>query len=298
MKYVYGPVPSRRLGRSLGVNVIPYKTCNYSCVYCQLGVTRRLVNERRSYFPKEDIIKEVASCDVEIDHITFAGEGEPTLCSDLGWLITKIKEIRDEPIAVLTNGSLLWREDVRRDLMEADVVIPSLDAGDEDTFKRLNRPHRDLKLERVVEGIASFCDEFEGRLYIEVMLVKGYNDNERALFGIKKALELIEPDGVYLMTPTRPTALKVMPADAEGVMRANAILGEVVKVLNPECGEFILKSYRSAEEALKSILPRHPMREEQVLEVLKAFGEDMDVLQRIGAKEVEYMGVKFYVLRP
>ncbi len=300
MKFVYGPVPSRRLGRSLGVNVIPFKTCNYSCVYCQLGKTTDMINERRSFFPKEEILGEVVEAigRVEADHITFAGEGEPILCKDLGWLIDRIKGCTDVPVAVLTNGSLLYRKDVREDLANADVVIPSLDAADERTFRRINRPHRDLRIEEIIEGLEVFGREFGGKFYIEIMLVKGYNDDERSLLAIKSALERIKPDGVYLLTPTRPTALKVEPADEFGIVRAHAILGEVVDVVNPEVGEFPAECFSSAEEAVKALLRRHPMREDQLKDFLKKFGEDLSILERVGGiKRVEYMGRVYYIYR-
>ncbi len=301
MRFVYGPVPSRRLGRSLGINVIPFKTCNYSCVYCQLGKTTNLINERRSFFPKEDILKEVAEVigRVETDHVTFAGEGEPTLCRDIGWLIEEIKKITDKPIVVLTNGSLLYREDVRQDLAEADVVIPSLDAGDERTFKRINRPHRDLRIDEIIDGMIEFGREYNGKFYIEIMLVKGYNDGEEALFAIKSALEKIKPDGVYLLTPIRPPASNVEPADEIGIMRANAILGDVVKVIDPEIGDFSTECFSSAEEAVKALLKRHPMREDQLKDFLRKFGEDLSFLESVnGVKRVEFMGKVFYLYMP
>ncbi len=300
MRFVYGPVPSRRLGRSLGVNVIPFKTCNYSCVYCQLGKTTDLINERRSFFPKEEILREVAEVvgRVEADHVTFAGEGEPTLCRDLGWLIKEIKKVTDTPVAVLTNGSLLYREDVREDLAEADVVIPSLDAADEKTFRRINRPHKDLKIDEIVEGLREFSREYSGKFYIEVMLVKGYNDSESALKAIRSALERIKPDGVYLLTPIRPPTLEVEPADVEEIVRAHAILGDVVEVIDPEVGEFSTECFSSAEEAVKALLRRHPMREDQLKDFLKRFGEDISLLENVeGVRRIEYMGKVFYVYK-
>ena len=298
VRFVYGPVPSRRLGRSLGVNVIPFKTCNYSCVYCQLGKTTNLINERRSFFPKEEILEELEKVleRVEADHVTFAGEGEPTLCGDLGWLIGRIKEITDIPVAVITNGSLLYRRDVREDLASADVVIPSLDAADERTFRRINRPHKDLSVDMVIEGLEEFGEEFEGKFYVEIMLVKGYNDDEDALRNIRSALERIEPDGVYLLTPIRPPTLNVEPADEMGIVRAHAILGDVVDVIDPEVGEFSTECFSSVEEAVRAILSRHPMREDQLKEFLKKFGEDTSVLDGMeGIRRVEYLGKVFYV---
>ncbi|AEA47858.1 radical SAM protein [Archaeoglobus veneficus] len=301
MDYVYGPVSSRRLGRSLGVNVIPFKTCNYSCVYCQLGKTTSKINERRSFFPKEDILREVELSlkNVEADHITFAGEGEPTLCRDIGWLIRKIKEITDIPVAVITNGSLLYREDVREDLMEADVVIPSLDAADTRTFRRINRPHRDLKIEEIIDGQVEFSRSYRGKLYVEVMLVKNFNDGEESLLSIRDALNRIKPDGVYILTPIRPPASRIEPADEMGLLRANAIIGDVTKIIQPEVGEFFVECFSSAEEAVMMVLRRHPMREEQLVELLRKFDADLSILESIeGIEKVEFMGKTFYLYRP
>ncbi|MFC1561579.1 radical SAM protein [candidate division KSB1 bacterium] len=144
--YVFGPVPSRRLGRSLGVSPIPRKTCSYSCVYCQLGRTDALTVERKSFFDKQKIFDEISRCvtDSDCDYITFAGDGEPTLSTDLEWLIEKCRHSFNKPTAVLTNGSFLSDQDVRSGLMKADVVLPSLDAGNEELFKKINRPHKTI----------------------------------------------------------------------------------------------------------------------------------------------------------
>ena len=212
MKIVYGPVPSRRLGRSLGVGPIPFKTCDYSCVYCQLGRTTHMTNQRKDFFPPEELLNEirrvieVESSHREIDFVTFVGEGEPTLCKSLGWLIRKTKEIADIPIAVDTNGSLLYREDVRDDLSQADVVMPSLDAGTAETFRRINRPHRGIVFEAVVEGMEKFRQEYDGEMWVEVMLVKGLNDSEEELEAIKSRLSPLEPNRTYINVPIRPPA--------------------------------------------------------------------------------------------
>jgi len=237
VRYVYGPVLSRRLGRSLGIETVPLKTCNYSCVYCELGETTNRLNERRSFFPKEDILNDVnraLSSGIEIDHITFAGDGEPTLCSDLGWLIDKIKKITDIPVVVITNGSLLNREDVREDLMDADIVIPSLDAADVETFKRINRPCRGLEIDEIIEGLVEFNRLYKGTLYIEVMLVKNFNDDVETLQKISEAIKRIKPDGVYILTPVRPTATPVEQADKTAIIRASKIIGEAARIIHPE----------------------------------------------------------------
>ncbi len=150
--YTYGPVPSRRLGRSLGVSPIPPRTCSYSCVYCQLGRTTHLVTRKQSFYPKEDILSEIIrnAESSKPDYITFVGDGEPTLCADLGWLINQYKKRLPFPVAVITNGSLLFREDIRQDLMSADVVLPSLDAGSEEVFRRINRPHSEIRFDTML----------------------------------------------------------------------------------------------------------------------------------------------------
>jgi len=297
VKYVYGVVPSRRLGKSLGVNVIPRKTCSYSCVYCQLGRTTNKTIERRSYFPKKDILEEIVKVVKEteksgksFDYITFVGEGEPTLCKDLGWLIEKSKEFGK--VAVITNGSLLFDEDVRNELAECDVVIPSLDAADQKTFLRINRPVR-LSIDKIIEGMIEFRKIFRNELSIEVMLVKDYNDSNAVLSKIKNALERINPDKVYLMTFTRPPAEKVEPASNSRLLQAYSIIGEKLNVeliINPEQGEFWINSL----DDLISILKRHPMRKDQIEGFLKKLNLDIKTIKNLGVKEVKYKDNTFF----
>ena len=173
MRFIYGPVPSRRLGRSLGVSPIPRKTCTYSCVYCHLGPTTRLTVARESFFPKDEIYDEIASAlpEADADYVTFSGDGEPTLCKDLGWLIRRCKADFDTPVAVITNGSLLSLPEVREELREADLVMPSLDAGSAGVFRQINRPERSLEFDTVIEGLVAFRNEYPGLIWLEVMLV-------------------------------------------------------------------------------------------------------------------------------
>jgi len=159
MRYVYGPVPSRRLGFSLGVDLVPFKTCSLDCIYCQLGRTKQKTIERKSHAPIADVIKEirkVLKLTHQIHYITFSGSGEPTLNSDIGALIKEVKALTSLPVAVLTNGTLLFMEDVQKDLLNADVVIPSLDAASPKVFRRVNRPHHSLKIETIIDGLKEF----------------------------------------------------------------------------------------------------------------------------------------------
>lgn len=270
MKYVFGPVPSRRLGQSLGIDPIPLKTCNWNCVYCQLGRTKPLTNLRKAYFPREEILDEVkVSLNThqpgEIDWVTFVGSGEPTLHSDIGWLIEEIKKITELPVAIITNGSLLYLEQVRQELLTADAVLPSLDAGSEELYRRINRPHPGIDYELYVQGLVEFQQEYHGKLWIEVMLVRGLNDSEGALWPIARLIKRINPDQVHINLPTRPPVETwVLPPDDEGLIRTCAILGEFAHVIHPAQGTFDLSGYEDPLDAIISIITRHPMRQDQI----------------------------------
>ena len=278
-RYVYGPVPSRRLGRSLGVDPIPFKTCTYNCVYCQLGRTSSLTDRRRRFFPPREVLQEIREGLIlhpdEIDYVTFVGEGEPTLCQDLGVLIGETKKMTALPIAVITNGSLLYRNDVREELAQADVVMPSLDAADRETWHQVNCPHGRLDSEAIIEGMIHFRRRFQGQLWMEVMLVGGINDGEESLLAIHQVLERIEPDRIFVNAPIRPPAEGwVKPPDAEGWVRAHVILREGIFIDQPEEGIFDTAGFDRPLEAVTAIIRRHPMRHDQILETLDQYPAD------------------------
>jgi wyosine [tRNA(Phe)-imidazoG37] synthetase (radical SAM superfamily) len=208
-KYFYGPVPSRRLGRSFGVDIVPFKVCTLDCIYCQLGRTTEKSIERKPYVPVEPIIAELEEAlaqGLETDYITIAGSGEPTLNSLLGEMIDRIKERTDIPVAIVTNGTLLHRADVRADCAKADVVMPSLDAGDERTFQKINRPHRDISIEMLISGLCAFRKEYSGQLWLEVFFVDSVNTDPDQITAISSVIKLIGPDKIQLNTAVRPTA--------------------------------------------------------------------------------------------
>jgi wyosine [tRNA(Phe)-imidazoG37] synthetase (radical SAM superfamily) len=210
-KYIYGPVPSRRLGRSLGVDIVPEKVCTLNCIYCQLGRTTKKTIERREYAPVEPIIselKEILSKSVEADYITIAGSGEPTLNSKLGEIIDRIKKFSNIPVAVVTNGTLLYRADVRAECSKADVVMPSLDAGDERTFGKINRPYQDISIEKLISGLCKFREEYSGQIWLEVFILKGINDEDEQISKISTIIKRIRPDKIQLNTAVRPTIEK------------------------------------------------------------------------------------------
>lgn len=206
-KYLYGPVPSRRLGRSLGVDLVPFKTCTYDCIYCQLGKTTDKTTERRDYVPVADVLREVQenlSTGAGCDYICMAGSGEPTLHASIGEMISKIREMTDIPVAVITNGSLLYLPDVRQSLLQADLVIPSLDAGDAPLFDYVNRPHEDITFERMAEGLVEFARRYSGRLWLEVLLVSGVTGLSPEVKKIAAWAQMIGAQKIQLGTVNRP----------------------------------------------------------------------------------------------
>ena len=310
MKYVFGPVPSRRLGQSLGIDTIPLKTCNWNCVYCQLGRTIPLINDRREYYPRAEILAEVeealsAHKPGEIDWVTFVGSGEPTLHSGIGWLIRKVKESTRLPVAVITNGSLLYLPEVRQELIVADAVLPTLDAGSVELYRKINRPHPEITFERLVNGLISFRAEYPGKLWVEVMLVRGLNDTEEVLRGIAAVLKHVKPDEVHLNLPTRPPAETwVQPPDDDGLIRALAVLGEIAQVVHPAQGSFDLSAYENVNDAVIGIITRHPMGQDELEQTLDRWSP-LQVGQALAAlasdervQVVERYGKRFWSTSP
>jgi len=206
-EYVYGPVPSRRLGRSLGVDLVPFRTCTYDCIYCQLGRTTDKTVERREWAPISRIIDQVkAKLESKPDYIALSGSGEPTLHSKIGEVISQIKATTDIPVAVLTNGSLLWLPEVRFALMAADLVLPSLDAGNDRLFQYVNRPHPDVHFGRILDGLVKFRNEFAGEYWLEVFLLGGATTVEVQIQLFAHYVRLIGPDKVQVNTVSRPPA--------------------------------------------------------------------------------------------
>jgi wyosine [tRNA(Phe)-imidazoG37] synthetase (radical SAM superfamily) len=298
---------------SLGIDPIPFKTCNWNCVYCQLGRTPRLSNGREEFFSHEEILAEVQTVLANqnhgrIDWLTFVGTGEPTLHGGLGKMLRRLKSLTNIPVAVITNGSLLYLPDVRRELSQASAVMPTLDAGNEKLYRRINRPHPRLSLDRHVDGLAAFRREFRGSLWVEVMLLRGLNDTVEALSEIAAALRRIQPDQVHINLPVRPPCQPwVQAPDKDGIARAVNILGEAARVVQPADGEFGSSGSENLLDALVGILMRHPMREEELLETLKRWAgvqikESLAVLEssgrvqtlvRQGEKYWSYSGARY-----
>ena len=272
-KYLFGPVNSRRLGRSLGVDIVPFKTCPLNCVYCECGATTRLTTELSEYVPTEEVIAELddfLSAGIDLDVVTFSGGGEPTLHSGIGRMISFLKEKYPKyRIAVLTNGVLLWKPEVRRSLEKADIVMPSLDAVGDDAFRRILRPAKGITPGIVVEGIREFRKEFKGSLVIEVFILPGINDTEEELGRIKKACLEINPEKIQLNSLDRPgTESWVVRAGEDRMI-------SIMEHLSPLRVEIIGRSggkgrhdgnVAEAVEGIKATLLRRPMTIEDLQE--------------------------------
>jgi len=263
VRHVYGPVPSRRLGYSLGVDILPYKTCSLDCIYCQLGPTPRKTSLRRRFFDQDEIlsqVREAVARDQGIDFITFSGSGEPTLNSGLGILIRRIQELTSIPVAVLTNSTLLSRPSVRRSLRAADVVVPSLDAATAATFQKINRPLPSIKVSEVIAGLEKFRREFKGQIWLEVMLARGINDSPEDIAALKTAISRINPDRVQLNTVVRPPSEKrARPLGRGALEKIRTALGKGTEVV----AEFRKKPQSRAEADIKpailSMVERRPV---------------------------------------
>ena len=254
---VFGPVPSRRLGRSLGVDLVPYKTCSYDCIYCQIGRTTNKTTHMQSWGEIDEIIRQIkAKLYLKPDFITLSGSGEPTLYAQIGRLIQRIKKITSIPIAVITNGSLLSLSKVRDSIKEVDLVVPSLDAGCSETFQMINRPYEDISFEQMLDGLIKFRQQFNGQYWLEVFILAGINDSETEIQKLAECIRQIAPDKVQVNTISRP------PAEA------------FAKSVNKETLTGIAKRLAGNAEVIADFRANHSRPEftarvENVLEMLK-----------------------------
>jgi len=306
----FGPVPSRRLGRSLGINNIPPKACTYSCVYCQLGRTIRMQAERRTFYKPTEILEE-ASEKIEkarragesIDYLTFVPDGETTLDVNLGYGIELLKPLGIK-IAVITNASHLWRADVHEDIEKADWVSLKIDSTREAIWRRINRPHRTLQLASILDGMLEFAKHYGGEMVTETMLVKDLNDSAGHMTEVADFLARLKPATAYLAIPTRPPAEAwVQPPGEEVINRSYQILSEridgVEYLIGYEGNAFACSG--NVEEDLLSITAVHPMREEALNDFLARGKADWSVVHKLIAQnhliESAYQGKRFYMRR-
>ena len=288
MRYVYGPVPSRRLGFSLGVDLVPYKVCTLDCIYCQLGGTTKKSVERKPYTRKDNVLGEVKKAldkKKRIDYITFSGSGEPTLNSDIGNLIREIKALTSIPVAVLTNGTMLFIEDVQRDLLEADIVLPSLDAVSQRMFRNINRPHDSLKIEVIVTGMKNFRKIYNGQIWLEIMLIKNFNDNSDELSRIKNAVSKIQPHRVYLNTVVRPPSeIYAKPLSSDEMISVKIFLDNNCEVIAEFHGQPVGEA-NNVEDAIIEMAKRRPLTIFDIANVLGISESNAEkFVAKLGAK--------------
>jgi wyosine [tRNA(Phe)-imidazoG37] synthetase (radical SAM superfamily) len=305
---IFGPVPSRRLGQSLGINNIPPKNCTYSCNYCQVGKSLKMEISRREYYAPEEIyelvIEKIAATQrygEHIDYLTFVPDGEPTLDLNLGKEIELLRSTGIK-VAVITNGSLLWQEQVRKDLMKADLVSVKMDAAEEEIWRKVNHPHRELDFSMVLEGIEVFARKFRSLLLTETMLIDGFNDDPDHIRQLASLVSRVYPDRAYLAVPTRPPANKdILPANEARINESFQIFSEklpgVEYLIGFEGNAFAFTG--DAEEDILSITAVHPMREDSVKELLRKAHAGQDIVDKLVSrgelKVTSFGGQNFYM---
>jgi len=262
MNHTFGPVPSRRLGRSLGVDLVPFKTCTFDCIYCQLGKTTNKSMDRREFFPVKDIIQDVQQRLQKIprpDYITLSGSGEPTLYSRIEEVIAGIKDITDVPVGLLTNGSLFWIDEVREAVKEADLIIPSLDAGDKEIFSFVNRPHPEITFEKTVEGLCNLRESFLKPIWLEVFLIGGVTDIREELRKINTWVTRIAPDRIQLNTAVRtPAEGFVNTVSKEKMEEISSFFGPTCEVIADYSKVHSLGEFQHRQEDVLDLLRRRP----------------------------------------
>lgn len=269
------PLATRRFGLSLEVSPIPHKTCNWNCVYCHLGRSHPLTNQRKEYALRRDVISQLEKSldkhqSENLRWLLISGQGEPTLHAGIGWMVRKIHQICELPLVIITNGAWLTHDEVRDEISMADAVMPSLDAGSAELYRRINRPWPNFGFEQMVDGLVQFRKQYQGQLWIKVMLVKGLNDNYTDLMDLAKVLEEIQPDQIHLLRPDQnPSQAWVQPPENEAIMRALAILGKICLVVHPDGGKFHIMNGDSLEECIFRLLQHYPMRDEDLFSALR-----------------------------
>ncbi len=303
MGQIFGPVPSRRLGFSLGVDTIPFKTCSLNCIYCQLGKTINKTIQRKEYIAADDILREIEEVLREgkrIDYITFSGSGEPTLNSEIRRIISRVKELTSIPLAILTNGTLLYQPRMREDLREADLVIPSLDTVSQKIFEMVNRPHPSLKIEEVITGIDTFSQDFGGKVWLEIVLVKGINDSLEEIERVARITGKMNLERIQLNTVVRPPAEEFAgPLSREDLENMKTVLGEKCEII----AEFRRPTQRAqevdVEKRILSMVKRRPLRlvdisrslglhRNEIIKYLEALEKKHEIRTKVHNNQVYY----------
>lgn len=268
---IYGPIPSRRLGKSLGISPIPKKTCNYGCVYCMLDKTTNMINTPQMFYPVSTIIfqlQEVLDTNIEVDVISIVGDGEPTLYAGLGELIDEIRKITNKPIALITNGATLDNPSIYQACLKTDIILPSVNGYDLHTFKKINRPHKDISFESITQALVKFTHEYQGECWLELMLMDGINDSLEDLLNYKEFIKQFKCDRLYINTPIRiPTEEYVKPVTHTKMIQAMEILN--AQGIEDTYSHTFVSSIKDNIEAIHSLIQRHPMNQHEIRSFLK-----------------------------
>ena len=274
-KFLFGPVPSRRLGMSLGVDLVPKKVCSLDCVYCEVGKTTKLTLDRKEYVEFDKVKEELThyfNHNPDPDYITFSGSGEPTLNISIDKILQFIKQNKPNiPVAVLTNGTLLYDKNVREAILNADLVLPSLDAATEDVFKKINRPAKDLSIDKYINGLVDFRKEFKGKIWLEIFILPNYNDTENELTELKKAILRIKPDSIQLNTLDRPgTIPNLRGATKQELQRVSEYWKlNNVEIISSSQERRNIQSFRSdIETAILETIARRPCTLDDLTKIL------------------------------
>lgn len=268
---VYGPVPSRRLGLSLGINLVIPKTCTFNCVYCQCGRTTYLTVLRKSFFPIEEIITAVNSALIKskVDYLTLSGSGEPTLNRDIGKLISILKKRFQIPVAVITNSSLLSSPVVREALYQADLVIPTLACADEKTFRRIHRPHPKIRLKNIIRGLKTFRHRYHGSLWLEVMLVRELNDQPEHLLRLRRIVHKIQPDRIHLNTVVRPPAeASALPVPYDHLLQLQMLFGPETDIILSSGQKHQKQFQGNPKQAILAVVTNRPVTHADLIQAL------------------------------
>lgn len=274
MKHIFGPVPSRRLGMSLGVDLIPYKTCSYDCIYCELGKTTDKTIIRKEYISKDLIVRDLEEylplLQSPPDYITISGSGEPTLNSKIGEIIKEIKRISSIPVAVITNGSLLYLDEVKEELLAADIVLPSLDAVNPSVFEHINRPEPSLNINDIIKGIIDFGNEFNGEIWLEILFCRALNDDRAEIEKIREKIEDIKPERVQLNTVLRPSSYDfAYPLSEKQLVSIKELLGTNVELISDTVPSEMGTSFADKEEKIVNLISRRPCTCDDICNALR-----------------------------
>ena len=304
MSYIFGPVPSRRLGLSLGIDLIPEKTCTYDCLYCQVGTTTIKAIETEPLSSVQEVIEELGQRleKIKPDVITLSGSGEPTLHSQIDQVMDLIKGITDIKIALLTNGSLFWKEEVRKKVLGADIILPTLSTASEKTFRLIHRPHGELSLSKIIEGLISLRRDYPGSLFLEVVLLAGFNDSDKEIQRLKRAIDQISPDRIQLNTVVRPPAdSRAIPLDRKRLEDIKSFFGPKAEIVAHTPIEEQRGQYDSPAKTVLEMIKRRPVRDVDIANVLNMkLGEVEGLIKGLLLKGLirkhEHSGDVFYRL--